>query len=71
MAEMNPVDANPPPHYVFVENKHPSKLIEGLNRLRLNRAFCDVILCCGGQEFPCHRNVLAASSSYFEVNALY
>uniref|UniRef100_A0A8C2BL70 BTB domain-containing protein n=1 Tax=Cyprinus carpio TaxID=7962 RepID=A0A8C2BL70_CYPCA len=35
--------------------------------LRLNNAFCDVTLCCGGQEFPCHRIVLASFSSYFQA----
>ena len=54
---------------VFVEEtSHPNKILEGLNRLRLNNIFCDVILCCGGREFPGHRNVLASLSSYFEVN---
>lgn len=53
--------------YVFVEARHPNKVLEGLNSLRLNNAFCDVTLCCGGQEFPCHRIVLASFSSYFQV----
>ncbi|XP_039631374.1 kelch-like protein 3 [Polypterus senegalus] len=53
--------------YVFVERKHSSKVLKGLNSLRLNNAFCDVILCCGGQEFPCHRIVLASFSSYFQA----
>ena len=52
---------------VYVEPTHPKEMLEGLNRLRLNRALCDVVLCCGGQEFPCHRNVLASFSPYFEV----
>uniref|UniRef100_A0A672P0Y3 Kelch-like protein 17 n=1 Tax=Sinocyclocheilus grahami TaxID=75366 RepID=A0A672P0Y3_SINGR len=53
--------------YVFVEARHPNKVLEGLNSLRLNNAFCDVTLCCGGQEFPCHRIVLASFSSYFQA----
>ncbi|TSK77144.1 Kelch-like protein 20 [Bagarius yarrelli] len=53
--------------YVFVEHRHPNKVLEGLNSLRLNNAFCDVTLCCGGQEFPCHRIVLASFSSYFQA----
>ncbi|XP_066546115.1 kelch-like protein diablo isoform X2 [Amia ocellicauda] len=53
--------------YVFVEARHSNKVLEGLNSLRLNNAFCDVILCCGGQEFPCHRIVLASFSSYFQA----
>ena len=55
--------------YMFVETTHPDKVLQGLNSIRLNNAFCDVTLCCGGQEFPCHRIVLAAISTYFQVNA--
>ncbi|KAM9392378.1 kelch-like protein 24 [Pholidichthys leucotaenia] len=53
--------------YLFVESRHPSRVLQGLNSLRLNNAFCDVTLCCGGQEFPCHRIVLASFSSYFQA----
>ena len=56
--------------YLFVEARHPSTVLQGLNSLRLNNAFCDVTLCCGGQEFPCHRIVLASFSSYFQVKRL-
>ena len=52
----------------FVDSSHPSKMLEALNRLRLNRALCDVTLCCEGQEVLCHRYVLASFSPYFEVN---
>ena len=51
----------------FKEHDHPNKVLEGLNRLRLNGTLCDLILCCEGQEFPCHRYLLASISSYFEV----
>lgn len=54
--------------YLFVEARHPNTVLQGLNSLRLNNAFCDVTLCCGGQEFPCHRIVLASFSSYFQVS---
>ena len=53
---------------MFVDPDHPDMVLEALNRLRLNHALCDVILSCGGLEFSCHRNVLAACSTYFEVN---
>uniref|UniRef100_A0A8C5D4N4 Kelch-like protein 20 n=1 Tax=Gouania willdenowi TaxID=441366 RepID=A0A8C5D4N4_GOUWI len=53
--------------YMFLENRHPGTVLRGLNSLRLNNAFCDVTLCCGGQEFPCHRIVLASFSSYFQA----
>lgn len=56
--------------YLFVEARHPNTVLQGLNSLRLNNAFCDVTLCCGGQEFPCHRIVLASFSSYFQVKLL-
>ena len=52
----------------FVDSSHPSKMLEALNRLRLNRTLCDVTLCCEGQEVLCHRYVLASFSPYFEVN---
>ena len=60
----------PPESEMFVNASHPGTVLEGLNRLRLNGVLCDVILCCEGQEFPCHRHVLASISSYFEVNLL-
>lgn len=53
--------------YLFVDSRHPNTVLQGLNSLRLNNAFCDVTLCCGGQEFPCHRIVLASFSSYFQA----
>ncbi|XP_031168689.1 kelch-like protein 20 isoform X2 [Sander lucioperca] len=53
--------------YLFVEPRHSNTVLQGLNSLRLNNAFCDVTLCCGGQEFPCHRIVLASFSSYFQA----
>ncbi|XP_068192822.1 kelch-like protein 3 isoform X4 [Antennarius striatus] len=53
--------------YLFTESRHPSTVLQGLNSLRLNNAFCDVTLCSGGQEFPCHRIVLASFSSYFHA----
>ncbi|XP_056437887.1 kelch-like protein 20 isoform X2 [Gadus chalcogrammus] len=53
--------------FMFVEATHPDKVLQGLNGIRLNNAFCDVTLCCGGQEFPCHRIVLAAISTYFQA----
>ncbi|KAM9843414.1 kelch-like protein 24 isoform 2-T3 [Aulostomus maculatus] len=53
--------------YLFVETRHPNTVLQGLNSLRLYNAFCDVTLCCGGQEFPCHRIVLASFSSYFQT----
>ncbi|XP_048465841.1 kelch-like protein 20 isoform X1 [Rhincodon typus] len=72
MDEMEPFTEDTGNHlecedYMFVESEHSGKVLDGLNSLRLNNAFCDVILCCDGQEFPCHRIVLASFSSYFRV----
>ncbi|XP_069093325.1 kelch-like protein 20 isoform X2 [Pleurodeles waltl] len=52
---------------LLTEARHPLHVLEGLNSLRLLRSFCDVVLCCGGHDFPCHRLVLAACSSYFRA----
>ena len=46
---------------------HASKVIFKCNSLRLSKDLCDVTLECKGRLFPCHRIVLAACSSYFEV----
>ena len=54
--------------HMIVESSHPNTVLEGLNRLRLSNELCDVVLCCGGQQFSCHRVVLASCSSYFQVN---
>ncbi|XP_057673478.1 kelch-like protein 3 isoform X1 [Corythoichthys intestinalis] len=53
--------------FLFVEARHPNTVLQGLNALRLDNSFCDVTLCCGGQEFPCHRIVLASFSNYFQT----
>ncbi|XP_072771872.1 large ribosomal subunit protein mL37-like [Nerophis lumbriciformis] len=65
--------SNPPggEDYLFVEARHPNTVLQGLNTLRLFNSFCDVTLCCGGQEFPCHRIVLASFSSYFQVHHVH
>ncbi|XP_069761585.1 LOW QUALITY PROTEIN: kelch-like protein 3 [Narcine bancroftii] len=51
----------------FFEARHSEKVLEGLKGLGLSQAFCDVTLCCDGQEIPCHRIVLASFSSYFRA----
>ncbi|XP_007891830.1 kelch-like protein 3 [Callorhinchus milii] len=61
---MSQVDSE---NYVFKESNHSNRVLDGMNSLRQNQAFCDVILCCDGNEFPCHRIVLASFSSYFRA----
>lgn len=40
-------------------------LQKGMETLRKGRELTDVVLCVQGQDFPCHRVVLAAASQYF------
>ena len=51
----------------FVEASHCVQVLSGLNDLRSNKAFCDVTLCVEGEEFICHKVVLASFSSYFKA----
>lgn len=43
----------------------PAELQRGLETLRVNRELTDVILSVQGDDFPCHRAILAAASQYF------
>ncbi|XP_076020753.1 kelch-like protein 24 [Genypterus blacodes] len=67
VAESLPLTPQSSEDQLFVEARHPNAVLQGLNSLRLNNALCDVTLCCGGQEFPCHRVVLASFSAYFQT----
>ncbi|NXY19435.1 KLH38 protein, partial [Atrichornis clamosus] len=53
--------------FLFKDQDFSSELLRQLNALRQSRMLTDVTLCCGGFEIPCHRNVLASSSSYFKA----
>ncbi|BFZ14222.1 hypothetical protein BsWGS_17260 [Bradybaena similaris] len=44
-----------------------SNLLTGFSQLYKNKQFVDVTLRVEGTDFPCHKNVLAASSPYFLV----
>lgn len=53
---------------VILENSnHGSDTINKLNEFRLENCLTDVVLIAGFEEFPCHKNVLAASSPYFRA----
>lgn len=43
----------------------PVELQRGMETLRVNRELTDVTLCVQGQDFLCHRAILAAASQYF------
>ncbi|XP_078606934.1 kelch-like protein 24 [Branchiostoma floridae x Branchiostoma japonicum] len=51
----------------FCHQAHAGALLQGLEGLRSNSLLVDVILCVAGKEIPCHRNVLAACSGYFQA----
>lgn len=61
--------ANEPYTYDFCDGEHPAELLHALRRFYLRGLFTDVTLRCAdsGQVFPCHRALLAARSSYFQV----
>lgn len=47
--------------------QHGSSLLDQLKRMRETAELIDVILLVEGEEFPCHRVVLASFSPYFRV----
>ncbi|XP_074446523.1 kelch-like protein 30 isoform X3 [Larus michahellis] len=51
----------------FCLPSHAQGVLEGLQRLRANPKLADVTLVASGQEFPCHRGVLALCSHYFHA----
>ena len=53
--------------YCYDEPNYGCVMLRKLNKLRAEASLTDVILCVGGEEFPCHRNVLAICSPYFEA----
>lgn len=53
----------------FCDGDHPAEVLDAFRRFYISGLFTDVSLQCGesGQVFHCHRALLAARSSYFEV----
>lgn len=49
----------------FCLSSHPQSILEGLRTLCSHPKLIDVTLIAGGQDFPCHRGVLALCSTYF------
>ena len=43
------------------------QVLDGLNALRTEGTFCDVVIVVDGQEFPVHKSVLSAASPYFKA----
>eukprot|EP00058_Branchiostoma_floridae_P024735 XP_002610225.1 hypothetical protein BRAFLDRAFT_245796 [Branchiostoma floridae] len=51
----------------FYEPFHAEKILAGLNELRADGNFIDVLLLVSGQTLPCHRAVVASCSAYFRA----
>lgn len=49
----------------------PVELQRGMENLRVNRELTDVVLSVQGQDFSCHRAILAAASQYFRQVGIY
>ncbi|KAJ3586974.1 hypothetical protein NHX12_013365 [Muraenolepis orangiensis] len=62
-----PVLQTQPSTLPFFDTAHAFNLLRGIHELRAESKFFDVTLCAEGQEFPCHRTVLAAASTYFRA----
>ncbi|KAM4701743.1 zinc finger and BTB domain-containing protein 21 [Discoglossus pictus] len=50
----------------YINPAHAISLLSSLNEDRLKGHLCDVLLIVGDQKFRAHKNVLAASSEYFQ-----
>ncbi|MEE6523278.1 hypothetical protein FKM82_022102 [Ascaphus truei] len=48
-------------------SSHSESILQVFNEFRESRLFTDVIICVEGREFPCHRAILSACSSYFRA----
>ncbi|XP_010179420.1 PREDICTED: zinc finger and BTB domain-containing protein 21 isoform X2 [Mesitornis unicolor] len=51
----------------YINPAHAISLLSALNEERLKGQLCDVVLIVGDQKFRAHKNVLAASSEYFQA----
>ncbi|XP_020670414.1 zinc finger and BTB domain-containing protein 21 isoform X2 [Pogona vitticeps] len=51
----------------YINPAHSISLLSALNEERLKGQLCDVVLIVGDQKFRAHKNVLAASSEYFQT----
>eukprot|EP00062_Callorhinchus_milii_P020687 gi/632976612/ref/XP_007904893.1/ PREDICTED: zinc finger and BTB domain-containing protein 21 [Callorhinchus milii] len=51
----------------YINPAHAISLLSALNEDRLKGQLCDVVLIVGDHKFRAHKNVLAASSDYFQT----
>lgn len=66
--EMDPKSLTGHEYFDFSSgSSHAENILQIFNEFRDSRLFTDVIICVEGKEFPCHRAVLSACSSYFRA----
>lgn len=53
--------------YTVMDVSYGMGLLKQLNEMRTKKLFTDTVLCLGQEEFPCHKNILSASSPYFHA----
>ena len=53
--------------YQFYDKERSDACLRGFHALYEQQSLCDVTLVAQGQDFQCHRAMLAASSPYFQV----
>lgn len=66
VAEEGPED-NSIEELVFTGETHANHILDGLNKLRLEKTFTDVCIQVDQQEFPVHKCVLTSFSPYFRA----
>ncbi|KAL4239391.1 hypothetical protein ACF0H5_000208 [Mactra antiquata] len=66
-SSMTPSNSMADEEFKFTETTHATRVLTGLNHLRVSDLFCDITLAAGGQEFKCHKIVLASFSPYFHA----
>ncbi|GFR75522.1 kelch-like protein 21 [Elysia marginata] len=60
-------DSTAHPSQVLDESEYGQSILAKLNEFRQDALFTDAVLCVDEEEFPCHKNVLAVSSPYFQA----
>lgn len=53
--------------HVLMDVEYGLDILKNLNEMRGKKLFTDTILCIGQEEFPCHKNLMSASSPYFHA----
>ncbi len=66
-SENDSSDSENSDEFLFIESSHAIQVLSGLHNLRDEGTFCDVTICVDGEEFACHKIVLASFSSYFKA----